>query len=449
MGREIKFKKVYYLDRRKKNFVNNICLLLLLFLMLGFFLFGRVFSHINLKINDFPIYITEVFLFVSLLLIIAGSLLFEKGKVYFASFQRKEFTFLYIIFLFSFIRGLFNYELYLVLRQSAIIYYSAFYFLVPILLNSLKKIKWFIHILFFSNCLLIISEIFKISVPGLGSFRYYYFSIALILLIFCLLLSKKKMVKLFAYILILIDFIIIIFDKIRGSWVSLFISVLFIFYLYFRLPVLRKDLKKIVFFIITVTLIIILVIFFLSQFKPGIVRKILDEFEGIYKFNSLDTAPANNVKWRLMVWGDIFRESLEKPLLGYGFGKPFLSESLREYDWLTPGEDWMDPHNSYLSILYRIGFIGLFAFLFIIFRFFKLTINFINNCKDNQVRVYIAGFLTTIVFILGISLFAVVLEGPFLGIFLWINMGIVVSLIRVYKIKVNSKGKISNVQLAK
>lgn len=429
--------------------MNNMCLLLLLLLMLGFFLFGRVFSHINLKINDFPIYITEVFLFVSLLLIIAGSLLFEKGKIYLLSSQRKEFAFLYMIFLFSFIRGLFNYDLYMVLRQSAIIYYSAFYFLIPILLNSVKKIKWFIYILFFSNCLLIISEMFKISIPGLGSFRYYYFSIALILLMFYSLLTEKKIVKLFAYILILLDFIIIIFDGIRGSWVSLFISAVFIFYLYFRLPVLRKDLKKTILFMIIVTLMIVLVIFFMSQFKTDMFRKILDEFEGIYKFNYLDTVPANNVKWRLMVWGDIFRESLKEPLLGYGLGKPFLSESLRERGWLILEEDWMDPHNSYLSILYRIGFVGLFAFLFIIFRFFKITIDFINNCKDNQIRIYIAGFLITIVFILGISLFEVVLEGPFMGIFLWINMGIVISLIRIYKIKVNSKSKISNVQLAK
>ncbi|GAG62452.1 unnamed protein product, partial [marine sediment metagenome] len=63
------------------------------------------------------------------------------GKLFVVSTQRVEFLLFYIVFIISLVRGLIvNRDIVFTLRQSAIIYYSVFYFLVPIILDNLKKI---------------------------------------------------------------------------------------------------------------------------------------------------------------------------------------------------------------------------------------------------------------------------------------------------------------------
>lgn len=420
---------------KKSNFLNNFNSILFFILILGLFLFDRYFSHINIKIANFPFYVTELFLIISFFLIFTENFFFKK-KIYVNLSQKKEFLLFYIIFIISLIRGLINYDIQFALRQSAIIYYSAFYFIIPILLNSLRKIEIYFYILFISTFLLIILRVSDIRIIGLGNFYYYYISISFILLLFYSIIFNNKIIKLLSIILIILYLLISINSKVRTSWVGLFLAIIFISFLYFKSPFLRMDLKKIFALGIMIFLILVIILSIFLIFNPKTIDSIKNEFKSLYNFNKMNTPSANNVKWRLMVWGDIFRESLEKPLLGHGFGKPFLSESLRECNWLTPGESWMDPHNSYLSILYRTGIFGLLIFLFIVIRFFYITVNFINKCRNRKIKVYVSGLLTTIVYILVTSFFMVVLEGPFLGVFLWINMGIVAALIRIEKNKI-------------
>jgi len=70
-----------------------------------------------------------------------------------------------------------------------------------------------------------------------------------------------------------------------------------------------------------------------------------------------------NILFRLFMWRDMCKEWIEKkPLFGFHFGHPFRSESLEVLgwgmgDWARLG--WIEPHNSYLHILYRSGILGL------------------------------------------------------------------------------------------
>jgi len=430
----------------KSKFLDNSVLYLFFSLSLGFFLYGRTFAHIDLNVFSLPVYVTELFLILSVILILINSFFFKDGTLFINSNQRVEFLFFYGILVISLSRGLLgNCDIVFTLRQSAIIYYSAFYFLVPLILNSFRKIKLYFFILVICTSIVALLRLFWVQIlglMGLGSFSYYYISLSLIFLLFLSLLAKRKASKVCLYLLVLMHLIVVILSEVRAAWMGMLLAMAFIVFIFFKIPVVRKNIRKILLMLILTVLILSIILPVFLIFYPSSIEEIKNEFISIYKFKDQETISDRNAMWRLFVWGDMIESILKKPIIGYGFGTPFQSKTLEEIGWVdySKGENFTDPHNSYLSILFRAGFVGLIVFFIIIFRFFKLSINFILKCDNEEIRVYIAGILTTIVFILGTSFFMVVLEGPFLGIFLWINMGIVVSLMRIYKIKVDSGG---------
>ncbi|GAG86496.1 unnamed protein product, partial [marine sediment metagenome] len=152
----------------------------------------------------------------------------------------------YIVFIISLVRGLIvNRDIVFTLRQSAIIYYSVFYFLVPIILDNLKKIRIYFSLFIICTSIVVLVRLFGVKIQGLGSFYYYYVSLSLIFLIFYPLLIKKPVLKFFSYSLILVHLAIILLSKVRAAWMGILMGILFIIYMFFRIPVMRKDLKKI------------------------------------------------------------------------------------------------------------------------------------------------------------------------------------------------------------
>lgn len=86
----------------------------------------------------------------------------------------------------------------------------------------------------------------------------------------------------------------------------------------------------------------------------------------------------NNAVFRILIWRDMLRDLWrEKPVLGFSFGRPFRSRSLEmlhwgDGDWARDG--WIEPHNSYLHIIYRTGIVGIlliFSLLVILFKMIK------------------------------------------------------------------------------
>ncbi len=83
----------------------------------------------------------------------------------------------------------------------------------------------------------------------------------------------------------------------------------------------------------------------------------------------------NNAVFRILIWRDMLRNlKKEKPIFGFDFGDPFRSKSLEILDWGRGDwarDGWIEPHNSYLHIIYRAGIVGIlliFSFLFILFK---------------------------------------------------------------------------------
>lgn len=94
-----------------------------------------------------------------------------------------------------------------------------------------------------------------------------------------------------------------------------------------------------------------------------------------------------SILWRLFVWQDMVEDIIrEKAFFGLDFGKPIRSASLERLRYVegtgwTLGENvgWLEPHNSYLHIIYRAGLFGIIFILYIFYIFILMSKYFITR----------------------------------------------------------------------
>lgn len=88
-----------------------------------------------------------------------------------------------------------------------------------------------------------------------------------------------------------------------------------------------------------------------------------------------------NSMFRIFIWRDMVSELYRyRPIIGFSFGKPFRSESMEilnqaSGEWERDG--WIEPHNSYLNIIYRMGILGVVLIGFLIWQFCFMVKSFI------------------------------------------------------------------------
>jgi O-antigen ligase len=116
------------------------------------------------------------------------------------------------------------------------------------------------------------------------------------------------------------------------------------------------------------------------------------------------------------------------PWIGMGFGVPFLPRIwMSEHGTATEQYPLpnVDPHNSHLSVLYRTGFIGLglylMFFISLILRALQVIANDHYSQKQRQLTLICVAY---VVLCLVHASFAVVFEGPYMGIPFWVTVGL-------------------------
>ena len=136
-------------------------------------------------------------------------------------------------------------------------------------------------------------------------------------------------------------------------------------------------------------------------------------------------AEGDNVTWRLAYWKEILSRVPSDPIAGVGFGQPgdFLWNG-RKYDFRdgdpVSGIDVAGPHNSFVSWVYRLGIPAALALLFVMFIAIR---NAWVGGRDPDAelgeRVTLATLLGMLGAGIGVSLFNESLTGPFLGLYFW------------------------------
>ena len=138
---------------------------------------------------------------------------------------------------------------------------------------------------------------------------------------------------------------------------------------------------------------------------------------------SLPNEPTNNILWRLLVWRDMLRDvSHSQPVFGMPFGLPFRSSSIEILGWNKlelEGVGWMEPHNSYVHVLYRAGCLGLGLIGYLLLVVIRLALRFVRF--DDGTGPFLIAVL---VYWLVVANFLVTLELPFFAIPFWSLMGL-------------------------
>jgi len=122
-----------------------------------------------------------------------------------------------------------------------------------------------------------------------------------------------------------------------------------------------------------------------------------------------------NGEWRLEMWRHGISYGMAHPLLGAGFGPAYLGG-------IESATDRIDPHNSYVGIMYRLGALGILCFLGMWIPILKGAYESCrrDHAKIGHVGLALAGHLG----VAGFAFFNVALEGPYMGIPFWVTLAL-------------------------
>jgi len=139
------------------------------------------------------------------------------------------------------------------------------------------------------------------------------------------------------------------------------------------------------------------------------------------------TGHFQNGAWRIDYWAYLARKTLYDPVFGAGFGRPAnfhwdgnVYDTRNDVDV----ESVSPPHNSFMNLLYRTGLIGfgaLVALLWVAVRGFLRQLRATRTAD-------LAALLALFAFICVVAFLNVALEGPYMAMFFWTVVGLMLAL---------------------
>jgi len=235
--------------------------------------------------------------------------------------------------------------------------------------------------------------------------------------------GKKKRFNLPLIILIIILITCLLATYIRGAWMGLLIGFFLVFGYIFK----NLNLKVKLSCLSAVTA--VLVIFFILP------QPLRSKVTAIGRINFKGTMINTRIKSifkiekgtsaliRLMLWKEALKVARDYPLTGCGLNT--YSIVARDYKSFEGGGVY--PHNSYLQMLAETGLLGLLAFFWVLFTFFKIGLHYLNQRKD-----FLAlGLLSGILAFLAHAFFDTHIYSLQLVVLFWFMLGLTVALIKL------------------
>jgi hypothetical protein len=157
---------------------------------------------------------------------------------------------------------------------------------------------------------------------------------------------------------------------------------------------------------------------------------------GNYRSRAGEVA-ASNTQFRTVWWRTVFNETMQKgPFFGLGFGYDLTSSFMRTY-YPSGGEDTASarsPHSIWMTILGRMGFLGLLSFLAILLFICRDALRAARLVARRKQPAETLGHWCAVLVILGSASFGVVLEGPMGGILFWTFLGLASSQLQAQQV---------------
>lgn len=403
--------------------------MLVLFLAAGTVGLGRQFSHLAIRIEETDLYITEIVLVVAWMLVGLRKVTAQE-KLFGKSGLNGLFLIYYALGLICLFRGAADFGME-ALRHSVIVYYSLFYFLILELITDLSKLERILKLSLVASTIALLAVLYNWA-SGFGfetstEVKRYGANIGALSLVLCSLFwlslsifkVKSKAKSLLQILLPFQLFAAIFLIQHRSLLLALIGGLAFIFALISK----TRTLRYLVLIVCALLLIICV-----NQFSGILSGNVMVKDTLARAVSTLTPTQDPNSAHRIAMWGQMLKRTAREPMLGEGFGPPFSAFfSGRFYDY---SERRLHPHNSFLWILNRMGIIGFGVFSLLILRFYTSGIKAYRRMNAGKSKAYLLALLSSHFCISIFAFFNVVLEGPSMGIFFWIIMGLTMALVK-------------------
>jgi O-antigen ligase len=308
----------------------------------------------------------------------------------------------------------------IVLRQSVIGFY-AIWVLIGIALAQTSLVFYFVRILFWGSLAATVTFGLK-KLVGIDPLHIVdvaevlYMGCGLLVATFAApLLGRKRWIGGLAFL----QAALICLSLVRSIWVALPLAIIGTGMIIGRFHLGQKLVRGVS--IGTVAVVIGLAV------HPSTVTAIRAEAASIVAYNSGSSRSDNNAKWRANNWRYAASQIRGHPVTGIGFGQPEVPPAVcaTGCNLVDASGDrtvlaGADLHNSILAIPLRLGIFGLFAVVVLEVVAFARA-RFLAPHHPAVAALYACHLLT-----LGTALSAVVLEGPYMAIFFWLTLGLVI-----------------------
>ena len=406
---------------------------LMLLLLLGAYVaLGRPFSHIQLLPGPVPLYPGE-----AALAILTGTIIYRhlnRPQVAIAGLPyKKHVAFLLLAGLISTIRGfpLGGVE---AVRSYAVIYYVLFLWMVPLLLPTPQQLTRAINFLIIISggvALVLVAAFDSMVNPTreFGNPPVAYAMTTGLLLFFLLLYTLYRFPKWqWMAALLPVPVFLALRLQTRTAWMGFSCGFLLLF-----LGIKKRDIsRRALPILLGAALLGLVILAGIDKAVPGMTETLGRKFSSIYRVSDMEGVEAANGRWRLDYWYDILDQAKQTPLLGIGFGAPFLGPRLLERGWERMDEraQHSSSHNSYLGILLYAGIPTLLLYLALIFRIIRDNLQQIRQIPDPRMQMQGWWLLASFVCIVTATNFSPILEMPYVGILNWSIAGALVALTR-------------------
>lgn len=213
------------------------------------------------------------------------------------------------------------------------------------------------------------------------------------------LLENIRKNKLYYYLSLSIIYATLMICQSRGIWISIictFLIGIFLIYKYKIFGIFKKNKKWIILIIITFLLITIIY----STDNPLNKSHLTVPQRALTILDEQDPS----INTRLLIWRTTWNMIKNNPLFGLGIGSFKLQYLYYQADILIDNPNLLkytanarEAHNEYLQIGAEMGLFGLGVFVFIIYTFYNLIINFIKKKSNNVFKREINGYENTII----------------------------------------------------
>jgi hypothetical protein len=153
---------------------------------------------------------------------------------------------------------------------------------------------------------------------------------------------------------------------------------------------------------------------------------------------SIGDYSSDNNQFRLIWWRAVIDETMQKgPWFGLGFGHDLASTFVREYygNQYSAIFDTRSPHSIWITVVGRMGLLGLLSFFFVVFFIFRDAMRATRLVARHRQPQDTLVLWSGVVILLGAASVGVVLEGPMGGILFWSFLGIASSQLQQYELK--------------